>query len=165
MEGAKGIIKGLHRCARAGNARDAEAYLETMHILYCRGHTDLKPDTRHFNSVINAWVKSQEIGREFRAQEILDWMFHINKITDENYNVKPTCTSFNICINVWRESKERNAGDCALKLFHHMLSLYEAGDYGLKPNVQSFRLVHDSMIYCLSKFYPDNYIFSHLYVF
>ena len=141
MEGAKGIIKRLHQCGRAGKAKEAELYLKTMHALYWSGKEDLKPDVRHFNSVMNAWAKSRERGREFKTQEILDWMSYVHTTTDENWNVKPTRVTYNICINTWCESRELNAVDNALKLFNQMLSLYEAGDSEIKPDCQIFRLV------------------------
>jgi len=139
------IIKNLHECARAGKPRDAEAHLQTMHSLYWKGHEHLKPDVRHFNSILNAWAKSKETGKEFRTEEILAWMYQLQETT--NYDVKPTRVSFNICISAWSKSKELDAGSRALKLFDYMSSLYEAGDSDLKPDFQSYR----SVICALSK--------------
>lgn len=143
----KNLIKNLHKCAKAGNPRDAQAHLEAMQQLYLEGHTDLKPDVRHYNSVLNAWVKSKEEGKELRAQKILDWMQKLHEMADVNYSIKPSQISFNICITAWCKSKEKDAAKRALNLLDRMLLLYHAGDSDLKPG---FR-IYKSVIIVLSK--------------
>jgi len=146
-KGCKGIIQNLHRCAKAGKPRDAEAHLLAMQKLYFEGHVDLKPDVRHYNSVLNAWAKSKEEGKELRAQQILDWMYQLYEVGDVSYNIKPSQISFNICIDAWCKSKEKDAAERALLLLDRMLSLYQAGDTLLKPSFRSYK----SVIFALSK--------------
>jgi len=141
------IIKNLHKCAKAGKPIDAQAHLEVMQKLYSKGHTHLKPDVRHYNSVLNAWVKSNEEGKELRAQRIFDWMYQLHEMADINYSTKPSKVSFNICITAWCKSKEKDAAERALNLLDRMLSLYHAGDSDLKPG---FR-IYKSVIIALSK--------------
>jgi len=141
--GANDTIKKLHEFARAGRALEAEQLLEHMKQMYClRGRKDLKPDVRHFNSVINAWSKSHSLGKEERAEQILNWMCKNRRSQGWNrMNIKPTSITYNTVIKTWANSDHVDAGDRAMALLERMIERQQLGDENVAPDSHSYRSV------------------------
>ncbi len=162
---AKEIIRKLHSCGKEGKPKEAEQYLQTMQALYEQGDADMRPDFRHYNSLMHAWVKSNCKHKEYSAQSILEWMCNLqtngngggtsnngngngngNGAASNNEHLKPTNVSFNICINAWRGSKEKNATDVAWYLFESMVRMEEGGHMSGGPDYHTCKV----MIHALS---------------
>ncbi len=139
------IIKKLHICAKAGNPQQTEQFLKQMQTLYEAGDEDMRPDFRHYNSMMHAWVKSENTAdKEFRAQSILEWMCNLQKNNPrsvEYTHLKPTNISFNICINAWSKSKEKNSTDVAWYLFELMQSMKEEGHISYGPDYHTCKVI------------------------
>lgn len=81
--------------AKFGLADKAEALLRTM--LDNDGSSAPKPNTRSFNSVMNAWAKSKHIDNALNAELILDLME--KRYEQGDGNVRPDVHSFCTVIN------------------------------------------------------------------
>ena len=137
------IIKQLHACAKAGNPTQAEKHLQEL-ISLCdqEGHTDKHPDFRHYNSLMHSWIKSNAEDKEYRAQSILEWMCNqqlTQTTTSINAHLKPSNVSFNICINAWSKSKNKNAANVAWYLFETMHTLAKQGHVSPGPDYHTYR--------------------------
>jgi hypothetical protein len=148
--GTTDIIKKLHSCAKKGKAQEAEQCLKQMQTMFDQGNKDMRPDFRHYNSMMHAWVKSNCSNKEFYAQSILEWMCELQKKSPngEDYtHLKPTNVSFNICINAWSKSKEIHSPDVAWYLFELMQSMKEEGHLSCGSDYHTCRVI----IHALSK--------------
>jgi len=137
------IIKNLHACAKAGNPIQAEKHLQEL-ISLCdqEGHTDKRPDFRHYNSLMHSWIKSDAEDKEFRAQSILEWMCNqqlTQATTSSKAHLKPSNISFNICINAWSKSKKKNSAHVAWHLFENMHTLADQGHVRPGPDYHTYR--------------------------
>eukprot|EP00816_Leptocylindrus_hargravesii_P011642 CAMPEP_0196813218 /NCGR_PEP_ID=MMETSP1362-20130617/34767_1 /TAXON_ID=163516 /ORGANISM="Leptocylindrus danicus, Strain CCMP1856" /LENGTH=582 /DNA_ID=CAMNT_0042189305 /DNA_START=105 /DNA_END=1853 /DNA_ORIENTATION=- len=117
----------------------AEALLQFMEELYSRTQReDLRPDTRSYTKVINAWSRSRQYAdAPERALAILQRMDYL--YAQGNTYVKPNAYSFTAVIDTFA-----NAGmpTQAEEWFEEMEARYEQyGDEDVKPNVRSFNAV------------------------
>jgi hypothetical protein len=138
------IIKKLHTCAKAGKPQQARQFLKQMQALYEQGDKDMRPDFRHYNSMMHAWVKSNTLDKEFQAQSILEWMCDLQKNTPpgiEHTHLKPTNISFNICINAWSKSCEKHSTNVAWYLFDLMQSMKEEGHISDGPDYHTCKVI------------------------
>lgn len=136
------IIKNLHRAAKEGRPFDAESSIEAMKSLYEKGDTYMRPDIRHYNSLMNAWIRSARVNGMYKAQQILEDLCEIQQVDAEhNDHLKPTSISFNICINAWQKSKDTSAGDKVWYIFEIMLDMLDKGLMIDKPDYQTYRTV------------------------
>ena len=154
-QGSNDIIKKLHSCSKAGKAKQAEQYLKIMQSLYEQGDMAMRPDFRHYNSLMHAWVKSNLPDKEYHAQTILEWMCNLQKKAgtspganvnaNANAHLRPTTISFNICINAWRSSKERHSTDVAWYLFELMTKMSEEGQMAVGPDYHTCKVILHSL--------------------
>jgi hypothetical protein len=154
------LIKQLHTHARFGQTIEAKLVLTKLEELYLENGL-VAPDSRHYNSLINAWSKSDLPGKELRAEEILMWMLDTestkpcfaqvskdDKFPTRPFHVTPTKISFNSCIKMWSKSSQENAGTRAHDIFLAFINLYERKRHkSLAPDFQTYR----SVIHALSR--------------
>ena len=148
------LIKQLHTHARLGKAIQAKQVLTKLEELYLENGL-VAPDSRHYNSLINAWSKSNLPGKELRAEEILSWMLDdtstkpcFAQVAEDNsfpsvtFNVTPTKISFNLCIKMWSKSSQENAGKRAYDIYSKFINLYEKRRHkSLTPDFQTYRTI------------------------
>jgi len=139
---ANGLIKKLHDCGRSGRPMEAEKHLTTMRTLYQQGKKNMRPDIRHYNSLMHAWVKSAIPNGELKANQILDWLIKMVR-TDKikNKHLIPSKISFNICINAWSKRKCYGSAALAWNLLEKMLELESEGMVSDGPDYHTYRAV------------------------
>ena len=71
------IIDAYAKSFSTTSASDAERIFRMMESDYGRGNKEARPNIRSFNTVINAWAKSDEPGSALRAEEILERMLNL----------------------------------------------------------------------------------------
>ena len=136
------VIKKLHKSAKDGRPFDAENCIEVMKSLYHKGDTFMKPDIRHYNSLMNAWIRSNRFNRIYKAEQILEELCQLQRMDAQNHeHLKPTSVSFNICINAWQKTKDTSAGDKVWYLFELMHDMLDKGLMTDKPYYQTYRTV------------------------
>ena len=117
--------------AKNGDGDKAEELLNKMDDLWRKqGIKEFKPDTRSYNSVMNAFSKSLEKNAAAKAETILRKM-----------EVKPDFFSFAIVINAWARSLEYGKAKKAQQLYLEMVDLYNKGNRKLRPNGKFFVLI------------------------
>ncbi len=115
---ARQLIGKLHSCGKSGNPIQAEKHLQKMKSLFDKGNKEMRPDIRHYNSLMHAWVKSNLPNKAMRAHEILISVIDILKAdTVKNAHLKPSNVSFNICINAWSKCRDNRSSEYAWNLF------------------------------------------------
>lgn len=98
----------LQACANAGDASTAETVLRSMLSLHSTSSGDrgpyrhVRPNTRTFNVVLNAWSKSGYRDGGLRASKILD---RLEKMaSDGDMTVRPDVISYNTVLAAWSKS-------------------------------------------------------------
>jgi hypothetical protein len=76
-----------------------------METAYIQGNKDAKPNDRSFNTVINAWVQSDEPGSAARGEAILRKMEESYMAGDTD--VRPNVVSYSIVMNGWSKWQEQ----------------------------------------------------------
>jgi len=140
--------------AKNGDGDKAEELLNMMDELYQNeGIQEYKPDTRSYNSVMNAFSKSLEKNAAAKAETILRKMTSIYEQESHgedlkvNLKVKPDFFSFAIVINAWARSLEYGKAKKAQQLYLEMVDLYNEGNRSLRPNVVIFNSVLNACAY------------------
>jgi pentatricopeptide repeat protein len=137
--------------SRAHDADKAEQLLYHMLALSRNGENDAKPDSFSFNTVINAFTRSQQKDAGRRAESVLDRFL---EYSEEFPNVRPDVRSFTHIIAYYSRNKEMlDAPYRAEYVLNRMVSMFKSGQYAsLSPNVFAVTTVMDS--YSLHR-HPD----------
>lgn len=132
--------------AKKGRAREAEALLEELIDEHTnrRNDPDLVPDRKHFNALIDAWAKSGEKGAAEQAEQILERMRRLARVTN-NLNVTPDVTSYTSVLHAWAKSNEPSAAVRAELILQKMHKLGKAGTPSMTPNLLSYSTVLDCL--------------------
>ena len=132
----------LDAYAKIGDPEGAEAVSRRLEKLWEAGNAKVKPNTILYNTVINAWAKSQGKGAAQRAEAILEHMEQLHQQGHED--VRPDVISYGAVINAWARSREKGAAQRAEAILNHMLKLDEGGREGCCPNTTCFTAVIDA---------------------
>lgn len=73
-------------------AERAEQILQHMDQLYADGKTSIQADSYSYNTVLNAWAKSGQVGAPQRAERILTKME--TKFRNGNPSLKPNTRTY-----------------------------------------------------------------------
>jgi hypothetical protein len=99
MSSASTLSSMLGQKVEMPSAKRAEAILDHMQKQYKEGTTDVQPNTVTFNTVIDAYAKSQDPSAPEKAEALLYRMEAEHKAG--NMDAKPNVISFNTVINAW----------------------------------------------------------------
>lgn len=103
----------------------------------------VSPNIISFNSVLNAWAKSDTREAAPRAEALLQKMLEASMTDDAA--VRPDCVSFNSVLNAWARysSHDAEAPQKAEDLLNLMYDLYHSGrlDENAKPDTTSYTSV------------------------
>jgi len=120
-----------------GAAEKAERLLLSM--LTSNDSLAVRPNTITFNTVIDAWSKSNEPKGAARAEKLLKTM---QKLHEEGYpDVRPDTYSFASVLNAYANSNNPKSARKAEDILKHMQTLYEEGNDNVKPNTICFSTV------------------------
>jgi pentatricopeptide repeat protein len=117
--------------ARAGRADAAEALLRDM-----LNNPETKVTTISFNTVINAYSKSDEPDAPLRAEALLAKMY--DSFAAGNHGVKPNAITFSSVINCWANSKRSGAAERAESILYRMEELADKGHDELEPTAIAY---------------------------
>lgn len=99
----------------------------------------IRPTTINFNTVLDAWAKSNTKGSAIRAEQIMEWMDRLYR--EGNTDVKPDTITFNGVIDAWARSHDRRAPKRAEEILEHMNQLYREGNYDVRPDTYTYNTV------------------------
>ena len=107
-----------------------------------RRHTDDRPDSYTYTSLIKAWIMTNRVGYEDKCVEILCWMER-NDVVGMNRIV------YNEVMKAFSRSTRDDAGDMAQGVFDQLISRYKhTRDKGMRPDRFSFMALLNA--YCRS---------------
>jgi hypothetical protein len=149
------------RSGEVDSAKRAEQILQRMEEQCTHNNhaTTIKPNTRSYNTVINAFAKSSLPGSAARARELLEQMEEMYRIRSRiaptsprskrlhEASVKPDTITYNCVLHALAKSKDyENSVRDAETLLQKMKKLHKQGDADVCPNSRSV----GSVIYALS---------------
>ena len=144
-------------CAK--NAEDVLMHMQRMHEEQTQVdgyNSELQPDTRVFNLVLEAWskIKGGTKASAIRAMRILDLMqelYHHQSVNDSQEwqgivvsKVQPNLQTYKLLLHAWAYASHTVDGpDRAEEILRHLLSMSKAGNSGAEilPDVQCFHIV------------------------
>lgn len=137
--------------AKMGNGDRAEDLLNRMDELYqTRKNSGCRPNTRSYNSVMNAYAKSLEQNTASKAEKFLRKMESLYKESDGvDRHIKPDYVSYATVINAWGRSFEYNKAKKVLQIYNEMMTLFKEGDLSLRPNVVIFNSIINACAYTI----------------
>jgi hypothetical protein len=108
-----------------------------MTAMYDAGNENARPNLFSFVTLINAIVKSRQIGSAERAQKVLFRMY--DEYKQGNHAVKPNTILVTSVIDCWQKSGHPDVGEKAEALLDWLIDVYNAErDESLRPNEFSF---------------------------
>jgi len=146
-------------CANAPSsataASSAEALCLEMQRLYeINPELSIRPTSRSFNAVINAWGRSAQPDSARNAEAFLDAMelsyaLTCSSTTDDEQQQqeldhKPNTINYNSVLNAWANSGSESSPHQTERLLRRMQDQHRSGDDYIKPNSISFNAVIDS---------------------
>ena len=127
--------------SRSGEGEKAEQLLYHMIALANAGDDASRPDAFSFNSVINAFTRSNNKDYGKRAEAVLDRFL---EYSEDHPKVSPDVRSFTHVIAYYgKASAMIDAPYRAEYLLNRMVALYKSGRVELAPDVFAFRTVMD----------------------
>jgi len=117
--------------ARAGRADAAESVLRDMLKI-----PELRVENVSFNTVINAYAKSNDPDAPLRAEALLGEMY--DAFEAGNLAVKPDAVTFSSVINCWARSKRIGAAERAESILNRMDELSKHGHNNLAPTAIAY---------------------------
>eukprot|EP00557_Chaetoceros_sp_GSL56_P006495 CAMPEP_0176503992 /NCGR_PEP_ID=MMETSP0200_2-20121128/15682_1 /TAXON_ID=947934 /ORGANISM="Chaetoceros sp., Strain GSL56" /LENGTH=900 /DNA_ID=CAMNT_0017903367 /DNA_START=234 /DNA_END=2934 /DNA_ORIENTATION=+ len=130
-------------------AEKAEQVLRSMIKDSQNDPSKIKPNTITFNTVIDAWSKSNAKHAAAKAQEILKEM---QILYEKGFpGVCPDTFSFASVLNAFANSPEANSAEKAEELLRHMCKLNENGNTNVVPNTICFATVIKAYSRCSTK--------------
>ncbi len=158
--------KGMNKVSRATKAgfecakraEDALMHMQKMHenqLPSVHYNSEIQPDTRVFNLVLNAWskIRGGTKASAIRALRILDLMqelYHYQSMHVHDWQgillskVQPNLQSYKHVLHAWANASHTLEGpDRAEEILRHMLSLSKAGNVGAEiiPDAECFHIV------------------------
>lgn len=119
--------------AKEGNPFRAAQVLKRLEMIYRdTGDLSLKPTTTLYNTIIDAWARSDRPRASARAQEVLDKM-------KCSVDTKPDAISYS---NVIKAHARNDEPEAAERVFKEMREKYSQGFPLLKPNI----IIYNSVI-------------------
>ncbi|KAL7529653.1 hypothetical protein ACHAXR_003081 [Thalassiosira sp. AJA248-18] len=117
------------KCCSPG---DAEELIQHWEMEYKLGHTDERPDSYSYTSLIKSWTMTNTIGFEDKCLKILQWM-------EEQSVVGTNRIVYNETMKAFSRSTREDAGDLAQKVFNRLVARYEEShDRKFRPDRFSF---------------------------
>jgi hypothetical protein len=106
------------------------------------------PNTISYNTVLDAWSRSELPGAAQRAQKVLEYMLQRAAIKDDDDEddiciIAPDVISFTSVLNAWAKSKEPNKGLEARKLLDTLENLYKQTK---RPNLRPTQIPYNSVL-------------------
>lgn len=127
------------------------ALLDRMSARAKEGKSNVKPDPRTYNTVLNAWSQSTDKNAPIKALGLLELMFRRYENGDEN--AQPDVLSFSTVINAFSKSKfPWKARECR-SLLRRMKDLYDDGEESMRPNIFVYSAVLNACAYTFGR--PD----------
>jgi pentatricopeptide repeat protein len=133
--------------AENGKEKEAEAILNHMKSSYLRGDKEKQPNSVTWNSVIKAYIKSDDKNATYNATRILQEMA---VFAQDNPETQPDTVTISIMLQALsRKSKngDRRAKDQAVLILNRMLSSFERGMKNMKPD----KIIFSKVIDCVAK--------------
>jgi len=124
---------------RAGLPERAQALLKKMYARYRSGITSVRPNTRHFTTVISAWARSNDPRAAENAEQLMKLMEDLH--AKEGLDSRPNNVTFNTLIHCLSRSKDSDAPDRAERVLRLMQKQFEEGDKRVKPNAVTYSSV------------------------
>mmetsp|Transcript_14917 Transcript_14917/g.27155 ORF Transcript_14917/g.27155 Transcript_14917/m.27155 type:complete len:968 (-) Transcript_14917:187-3090(-) len=111
---------------------DAEALIQHWEMEFKLGHTDERPDSYTYCSLIKSWTTTNRIGYEDKCVKILHWM-------EENEVVGMNRIVYNEVMKAFSRSTRKDAGDLAEGVFHQLEARYtRTQNRDMRPDRFSF---------------------------
>lgn len=114
--------------AKRGAAKEADELLHKMEHSY-----NVTPDTISYNSLLYAYAQANQ---PEHAERVLKEMMQLSSLF-----VKPDTITFNTVLLAWAKSGHRKACQRSEELLKHMITLHEAGNDDVAPDVYSYSIV------------------------
>uniref|UniRef100_A0A7S4VRB4 Pentacotripeptide-repeat region of PRORP domain-containing protein n=1 Tax=Ditylum brightwellii TaxID=49249 RepID=A0A7S4VRB4_9STRA len=130
------------RLMEAYHRRNVLVWSDKSNVTLYINQFNTKPISIAYNSVIDAYAKSNTSGSARCAEDILRRMESV-QMSGENNDVKPDLVSYNSCIHAYAKSRERGVATKAERLLRHMEDVYKDGDTSVRPDVRTYNGVLD----------------------
>lgn len=127
-------LDSLAKSNEIGAAGRAQELLQRIEALHKEGYYAVAPDTVSYNSVLNAWARSNDADGATRAMELF-----LSEMIDKKDIVEPNVITFNIII--WAFAK-RGMAEEASDVFESMQE-----EYNVAPNTVSF----NALLYAMAE--------------
>jgi len=126
---------------RRGRAREAESVLRLLLDRYEATNQDpgLCPSNIVFNTLLDAWAKSNDRNGPQRAEALLETMQRL-AVSTGNSSIAPDTIGFACVINAWSRDPT-NGAPRAEAILNRMKELHRAGNPNVKPNAPTYATV------------------------
>jgi hypothetical protein len=123
-----------------------EKLITYMDRLYQKGNEKAKPTRMSFNQVMAAWSRSKKPGSAQRAEDILNRMTVLSKVSEEhNRDLSPSIASYSAVIAAWAKSGDDDCGRKAERILKQAEHRFRAhNDLQLMPDTIMYNLVIDA---------------------
>jgi hypothetical protein len=116
--------------AKCGNIKRAKEILGEICANYQKGNTDVVPDIRSFNAIIDALRQSKATNAGEKAEKILQDMYSLSQ--SGLPHIQPNLVTYNSVIHVWARSRHAESGKKAELLLEDMQH------HGVQPDIKTY---------------------------
>jgi hypothetical protein len=145
------VMNAYAKSRGRNSPQKVEELLRELYEVYeATGNPQLQPNSRSFNTCVDAWAKSNLPNS---AERILDWIECMQKsVASGRGSIRPNKWTYNAYLQALSKSGKSTIGQTAEDVLDQMEQLVAKGGIQLKPDVLTFT----NVIHCLAVSGADN---------
>jgi hypothetical protein len=149
------IIESYSRCGDVAATERGEILFENAYKAWKEGGNErLKPSSKAFTVMINAWAKTRDGRSPSKAEELIQRMEEIyaedcKRGEGSTSTTKPSIRTYTAAITAWARSRDYTKPQRALKILKKVSDQYrKTNDESIKPNLFTYNAVIDACARC-----------------